>query len=1082
MIKKYLSLILLICCFSFGLIGNSQCSDLFISEYIEGSGNNKYLEIYNPTNAPIDFDFNYEIRIYSNGAPTANTVIALYETVAAFDVFIIANSGASMAAIADRTSGVLSFNGNDAVALLKNGTIIDVIGQIGTDPGSEWSGTTCSQGTANGTLVRNSAVQSGDADGNNAFNPDIEWTCFAEDDISNLGSHTSTCLVSNEIQLQLPIGTDISCGFTNDFGTQNIGDNSDIVVRVQNTGTLDLDITNLSFATGINFSIIGAPTTPFTITGGAFQDITVRFTPSDLGLFNDSLTITNTDSNEGSCFINLIGKGTSVCGITTQVIAAQDFESATSDTWNYTAIHAPITDFWYVTNSLGAIASAQSNTNFWGMTDLERSGHQNQTHELIFDAIDISSSMNVELSFYYYTDGIDSYDSFEYELSYDGVLQGRVDISDNTLAWENVSINIPDTVNSVGIIFYPDIDAGLGFDQAGLDNLSVTSSVLSTATWDGTNWNWNDGTPQNTMPSLATTVVIDGNYDTSVGGFQTSFSACSLTVNGGNTLTIANDTFIEVQNDIVANGNINCDTNGSVVQIEDSGSVSGTGEIVVTKTTPPMNNWYEYTYWSSPTANTTINNGLTDGTPNRRFLFNAQNYLDAETEMNNDNSNGPGQDDIDDNGDDWTPVIGSDIMMPGIGYASTHRQDIFNAIPGAPPYQFDYNFEGFFNNGIITVPIYRNDSETGDTNWNFIGNPYPSAIDADLFLSVNASIDQSAGATTGAIFFWSQNTPPDGNTNGNEILNFAQSDYAIINGIGETQGGDGVRPSRFIPSGQGFFVAMDDAVAANSVSGDVYTADVIFDNSMRVTGNNNLFFRNNNSANKLWLNLTSDNGIFNQILVAYVDGATDNDDGMYYDTRKNLSSDVYSEIYSVINSSSEKKFAIQGKALNSLDIDEAVTIGFNTSIDVPTLYTISIDNFTGSFLSDNNIYLKDNLLNTVHNLKDSDYNFTSEVGEFNNRFEIVFRADVLSVNDNQIKPNQLTLIELANGNVEISVNQNIAIKTVEILDITGRQIYNLTGSNSTEAYNLSKLSKAAYIARVTLSNGQTVTKKAIKQN
>jgi hypothetical protein len=417
-------------------------------------------------------------------------------------------------------------------------------------------------------------------------------------------------------------------------------------------------------------------------------------------------------------------------------------------------------------------------------------------------------------------------------------------------------------------------------------------------------------------------------------------------------------------------------------------------------------------------------------------------------------------------------------MLPGIGYAATH-----NSI-GFMPAAYIYIFEGPFNNGVFYVPIFRNDAELNDNNWNFIGNPYPSAIDADLFLAENASIDQTVGSTSGAIFFWSHNTNADGNTNGNENLNYSQSDYAIINGTGQIAGGDGLVPTRHIPSGQGFFVSMDNASSSDLVSGTIRTTDVIFNNSMRVTGNNNQFFRTSNTSefNKIRLDLTSDNGIFNQILVAYVDGATNDDDGMYYDATRNLASNASSLMYSLIDATNDKKFAIQGKDTNSLTLDEVIPLGFYTSIDEATLYKISIVNLEGDFMNDNTVYIKDNIMNITHDLSLNDYTFTSETGEFNDRFEIVFQPEALSINENELSPSDLTIVELGHGDVKISVGKNKTIKTVEILDILGRTIYKLKGQNTTETYNLSQLSQAAYIARVTLSNGQTITKKAIKTN
>ena len=276
-----------------------------------------------------------------------------------------------------------------------------------------------------------------------------------------------------------------------------------------------------------------------------------------------------------------------------------------------------------------------------------------------------------------------------------------------------------------------------------------------------------------------------------------------------------------------------------------------------------------------------------------------------------------------------------------------------------------------------------------------------------------------------------------------------------------------------MPSGQGFFI--------EALSG----ANITFNNSMRVTGNNDQFFRNENTGNSrnvLWLNLSSDNGVAKQIAVAHFDGATDSYDGSFYDVKENLSSGNAATIYSRILDGEDDQFVIQGKNTSSLDEYEVIHVGFKTIITVPTLYNISIAQFEGDFYTTNTIYLKDNLLNTYHNLKDSDYIFTSETGIFNDRFEIVFRTSTLSIKDNEIDANGITITELTNGNVEFKLNSNQNIITnVEIIDMLGRRVYNLRGNNATEVYNLSQLSKSAYIAKITLSNGQIISKKAIKQ-
>ena len=605
---------------------------------------------------------------------------------------------------------------------------------------------------------------------------------------------------------------------------------------------------------------------------------------------------------------------------------------------------------------------------------------------------------------------------------------------------------------------------------------AVILNVLKSE-WDGTNWS--------DPPANDRIAIINGDYDTSVGtNGQTSFEACRLIINSTYTLSIENNTYVRVQNDLTVDGELIVKTDGSFVQVNDAAIVDGAvlttrSKISVEKETAFLATYQEYTYWSSPVSGELVNDGLAEASPTRRFWYNAQNFRDSTQETNNDNTAVAGQDDIDDDGNDWADATGPTIVMePGVGYASTHH-----GLGFVGPAQYIYTFNGPFNNGVINVPVYRNDAETNDNNWNFIGNPYPSAVSADLFLAANGSIDQTVGATNGAIFFWSHNTPADGNTNGNQVLNYSQSDYAIINGTGQTAGGDGVVPDRFIPSGQGFFVSMDDAAASTSAGGTIRTTDVIFNNSMRVTGNNAQFFRTASSAipNKIRLDLTSDNGVFNQILVGYVQGATNDDDGMYYDAHKTLSTNANAVLYSLINGSGDRKFAIQGKAPSTLTLEEVIPLGFYTIIDEATIYTLSIAELEGDFMNENTVYLKDNLLDVVHDLSANDYVFTSEVGEFNARFEIVFQAEALSVNENDIDSSELIIVEQGDGDVKFSVGNSLIIKHIDIIDSVGRLIYQLSGNNNVEVYNLSRLSQSAYIARVTLSNGQTITKKAIKR-
>ncbi|MEM9679126.1 MAG: hypothetical protein AAF901_02280 [Bacteroidota bacterium] len=569
----------------------------------------------------------------------------------------------------------------------------------------------------------------------------------------------------------------------------------------------------------------------------------------------------------------------------------------------------------------------------------------------------------------------------------------------------------------------------------------------STTTWDGLAWD-------NGAPTITVEAIINGNYDTTTNG---SFSACTLTVNPGFTLTVSNSTFIQVQNDIVADGDITVATEGSVVQVNDDATTTANGTITVQKNTSVLNGPLEYTYWGSPVAGETIEDSFANVPVSRRFIFNAANFVDVQAEINNTGTFAPGQDDIDDDGNAWQSASG--VMTPGVGYATTASPIGFFPAPQ------QFTFQGAFNNGVIQSAI-TNASGGAYNDWNFLGNPYPSAIDATIFFTVNTGVVDN-------IYLWSQATPLDANASGNDGQNFSGADYAVISATGvNVAGASGIIPNSFIPSGQGFFV--------EALSG----ANVTFNNSMRVTGDNDQFFRSSNltstDRDALWLNLTSDNGVFSQIAVAHIDGATDTNDGTSYDVKRNASSANFAKLYSTITDSNDE-FVIQGKNPSSLDLDEVIELGFNTMIESPTTYTIAIAQFEGDFYNTNDIYLKDNLFNTLHSLKDSDYSFTSEVGSFTNRFEIVFNPQVLSIDDVNLDPSSLTINELNSGDVRFSLKGTHMIESVEIIDLLGRVIYQLNGESSTETYNLSKLSKAPYIARVGLSNGQVITKKAVKR-
>ncbi|MEL7359183.1 MAG: ExeM/NucH family extracellular endonuclease [Cyanobacteria bacterium J06560_6] len=162
-------------------------NNLIITEYIEGSSNNKAIELYNGTGADIDLSA-YTLAFYFNGNTSPGTTIALSGTLASGDTYVIADDGAEQAIldVTDLVSTASFFNGDDAILLLEGSNVVDSLGQVGVDPGSEWG--TGDVSTQNNTLRRNVSVMAGDDNPDDAFDPSLEFTGFPTDTFDGLGS------------------------------------------------------------------------------------------------------------------------------------------------------------------------------------------------------------------------------------------------------------------------------------------------------------------------------------------------------------------------------------------------------------------------------------------------------------------------------------------------------------------------------------------------------------------------------------------------------------------------------------------------------------------------------------------------------------------------------------------------------------------------------------------------------------------------------------------------------------------------------------------------------------------------------
>lgn len=252
------------------LMAQQPCSDLLFSEYIEGTSFNKAIEIFNPTTTVIDLSF-YEVNLFSNGSATPTSSFALTGMLNPNDVFVIANPQADPAilAIADATSGVINFNGDDAFQLYNPFQVyaVDVIGQIGSQPSSgSWPVDTGT--TANHTLVRKDVIQMGDT---SWITGATGWDAYGVNDFSHLGSHSFiSCLVSQDPDLYFTLlnynANENAGTLTFDVGISNSNAASTSVDVSLGTGTATLN-QDFSFSpTTITFAPFAVSPQTFTIT------------------------------------------------------------------------------------------------------------------------------------------------------------------------------------------------------------------------------------------------------------------------------------------------------------------------------------------------------------------------------------------------------------------------------------------------------------------------------------------------------------------------------------------------------------------------------------------------------------------------------------------------------------------------------------------------------------------------------------------------------------------------------------------------------------------------------------------------
>jgi hypothetical protein len=556
--------------------------------------------------------------------------------------------------------------------------------------------------------------------------------------------------------------------------------------------------------------------------------------------------------------------------------------------------------------------------------------------------------------------------------------------------------------------------------------------------WSGTAWS------TGAVPTIYDKIVFQGNYNVNA-----DVNGCSCTVSGGKNVTIMTGRTMKIVNevnvvtDVSGEGSLTFENNASLIQINEDPDINS-GKIIYNRVSSVMIN-SDYTYWSSPVASQTLKKVSPNTNPNRFWSFNAA--------TNN-----------------WVSENSANTMDKGKGYII--RGPEFFPAPTPISGAIKAPFEGVPHNGEFEINI------PGIGTSNLIGNPYPSALDAESFLIENNKV-------LGTLYFWTHNTAirvtdPDATNEGSGYYVYISDDYASYNlsgGVAATSALkiNGIvppsnKPSGKIASGQGFFAS---GIAAGKAK---------FNNGMRVgvgniAGDNMQFFKTTKSSkntnaidkNRVWLNLTNDKGAFKQVLVGYITDATNGYDNAFDGVNNN--GNQFVNFYSI---NEDKNLTIQGRAL-PFDENDVVPLGYSSTIQGS--FSISIDEVDGSLTSEN-IYLEDKSNNSIHDLKKAAYTFDTEKGTFNERFVLRYTDRTLGSADFDLNDNSVII---AKDKSELKIiSQTEIISQIAVFDLLGRKVFEKTAINSNEFQTSGiKLTNQVVLVKVTLANGKLISKKVM---
>ncbi|NHN25413.1 T9SS type A sorting domain-containing protein [Flavobacterium jejuense] len=555
---------------------------------------------------------------------------------------------------------------------------------------------------------------------------------------------------------------------------------------------------------------------------------------------------------------------------------------------------------------------------------------------------------------------------------------------------------------------------------------------------------------------------------------NSNIKGLGLIVDNGTTLKTLSD--IEVNNSwyLKLDGKLDLQNESQLVQTSES-ILDVTSEGSLERDQQGTADNFTYNYFSSPVmpVNTSINNGtytiqevLRDGTnPNEPTTITFQPLYTAADGVPTSPitlstywmwkfTNLPGL------YANWIHVRHNGNLNSGEGFTmkGPNTGDILD--------EQNYVFEGKPNNGDIDLPITAN-------NIYLVGNPYPSALSAKQFILDNPDI-------TGTLKFWEHWG------GGSHILEEYQGGYALFNlsgavvnasyGVNDPLVGTGGTPTKLprlcIPVAQGFFVEAINDGMVHFNNGQREFVTEASGNSIFVRNGSNTIVANQSSSDermKIRLGYNSSGGIHRQLLVTVDENTTFDYDNRY--DGKNIDT-LFDDLNWRID---QENYIIQGVP----SIDPSVVLPLEVKTRDTGIATFSIEDLE-NIPNDKEIYLKDNLLGIIHDIKASNYTTTVNTGIDDNRFELVFQNTSLS-NDSFLIEGISLFFNIESQLLQINNSDNKLLEKIKLFNVIGQEVFQKELNSNENSIKIPiHVAKGVYIINLKAKE-RTIIKKIIIQ-